>query len=247
MSPIAVSSRKIVRSPRAGHTLRAEHGFTLVEMLVAMVTGMVVILATLSVLDISISQSSRISERVDADQHGRLALEKILLELHSSCIADPFTPVQSESGETTLRFISQTGNEAAFTTVTMHEIKLNTATGKLTDASYVSSPVEGTTMTFPGTPTHTETLATGVSQSKEGATVLPVFTYYKYAGGNLSGTANPIPLSKSDAEATAEVVVAFTVAPTSGRTTADRTVDLTNTAVLRYDPASAGGSNTPCA
>lgn len=225
----------------------AEHGFTLVEMLVAMVSGMVVILATLSVLDISISQSSRITERVDANQRGRLAMEKILLELHSSCIADPFTPVQPESTDTKLRFISQTGNEASFTTVTRHEIALNTGTGQLNDTIYVSNPVEGTTMTFPATPTRTEVLLTGVSQSKEGAKVLPVFSYYKYAGGNLSTTEETIPLSKEDAEATAEVTVAFTVAPSSGRTAADRTVDLTNTAVLRYDPASAGGSNTPCA
>jgi Tfp pilus assembly protein PilW len=230
-----------------GNTLRAEHGFTLVEMLVAMVSGIVVILATLSVLDISISQSSRISERVDADQRGRLAMEKILLELHSSCIADPFTPVQPESTATNLRFISQTGAAASFTTVTMHEIKLNTATGQLTDASYVSSPVEGTTIKFPTTPTRTETLLTGVSQSQEGESALPAFSYYKYAGSNLSSTEEGTPLIKTDAEATAEVTVRFTVAPTSGRTTADRTVDLTNTAVLRYDPASAGGSNTPCA
>jgi Tfp pilus assembly protein PilW len=228
-------------------TLQAEHGFTLVEMLVAMVTGLVVILATLSVLDISISQSSRIAERTDADQRGRLAMEKVLLELHSSCIADPFTPVQKESTATNLRFISQTGSAASFTTVTMHEIKLNTVTGKLTDASFVSSPVEGTTMTFPGTATRTETILAGVSNSQEGAKVVPVFSYYKYAGGNLSSTPEEIPLSPPDAEATAEVTVAFTVAPSSERTTADRTVDFTNTAVLRYDPASAGGSNTPCA
>lgn len=228
-------------------TLRAEHGFTLVEMLVTMVTGMVVILATLSVLDISISQSSRITERTDADQRGRLAMEKILLELHSSCIADPFTPVQPESTATSLRFISQTGANASFTTVTKHEIELNTATGKLTDASYVSSPVEGTTMTFPSTPTRTETVLTGVSSSKQEGKTVPVFSYYKYAGGNLSNTEEEVPLIKTDAEATAEVTVSFTVAPSSERTTADRTVDFTNTAVLRYDPASAGGSNTPCA
>lgn len=232
-------------------SLAAEHGFTLTEMLIAMVTGMVVILATLSVLDISISQSSRITERVDADQRGRLAMEKILLELHSSCIADPFTPVQEKSNATMVRFISQTGAQASFTTVTKHEIALNTATGILTDASYVSSKLEGTNMTFPEAATKTETLLTGVSQSKEkvgGAEiVVPVFKYYKYEGGNLSATPEEVPLSKTDAEATAEVTVSFTTAPSSTRTQADRTVDLTNSAVLRYDPASASGTNTPCA
>lgn len=231
--------------------IAAQHGFTLVEMLVAMFSGMIVILATLSILDISISQSSRITERVDADQRGRLAMEKILLELHSSCIADPFTPVQENSSNTAIGFISQMGAQSSFTTVTKHKIELNTATGTLTDASYVSSKLEGVNMTFPEMATKTETLLTGVSQSKEKVggveTIVPVFKYYKYEGGNLSTTPEEVPLSKPNAEATAEVTVSFTTAPSSTRTQADRTVDLTNSAVLRYDPASASGTNTPCA
>jgi type II secretory pathway pseudopilin PulG len=231
--------------PTPTTALHAEHGFTLVELLVAMVSGMVVIIATLSILDISIGQSARITERVDADQRGRLALEKVMLELHSSCIADPFTPVQEGSTATAIGFISQAGGQASFTTVTKHQIKLEGA--KLTDASFVSNPLEGTTITFPGSATKTETLLTGVSQSKEaGEKVVPLFKYYKYEGSELAKTEETTPLSKADAAATAEVTVSFTTAPSSGRTQADRTVDLTNTAVLRYDPASAAGSNTPC-
>ncbi len=157
---------------------RDDSGFTLVEMLVTIVTGMVVILATLSVLDISISQSSRTTERVDADQRGRLAMEKILLELHSSCIALGTTAVEAGSTDKTIKFISQTGAEAYFTKVTKHEISLNTETGNLTDASYVSTnmlePGETTTnWTFASTPTSTQALLTGVSQTPEGSNPTP--------------------------------------------------------------------------
>ncbi len=41
--------------------------------------------------------------------------------------------------------------------------------------------------------------------------------------------------------------MSFTAAPTSERTTGVRTVDLSDTAVLRFDPASATGTNEPCA
>jgi Tfp pilus assembly protein PilW len=229
-------------------TLRAEHGFTLMEMLVAMVSGMVVIIATLSILDISIGESSRISERVDADQRGRLALEKIMLELHSSCVASEFAPVQSESKGTSIIFVSQSGSEASFPAVTEHKITFaSEGGGKLTDTSYLSSSGSGGTWTFPETATTTQTLLTGVSQSVREGVSVPVFQYYKYVEGKLSTTPETVPLSASDAKLTAEVTVSFTTAPSSGRTAADRQVDLTNTAVLRYDPASASGTNSPCA
>lgn len=240
----------------ARNPLHGEHGFTLVEMLVAMVTGMVVILATLSILDISISQSSRISERVDADQRGRLAMEKILLELHSSCIASGVIAVEQGSTPTSIRFISQTGPEAFFTSVTRHVISLNTETGNLTDASYLSTNTAselGTSWKFAEAPTSTQTLLTGVTQQSLEGTTVPLFKYFQYEGGNLSATPLNTPLSLVDAENAVEVTVSFRVAPSftayhaSAGTQTDRGVDLSNSVVLRFDPASATGGNEPCA
>ncbi len=224
-----------------------EHGFTLVEMLVTLVTGIVIVLATFAVMDVSLSQSSRITERVDADQRARLAMEKILLELHSSCVISEVNPVLEGSGAKTIKFVSQQGAEAYFNTVTKHEISLNTETGNLTDASYASEgPIVNENWKFSVTPTSTQTLLSNVSQSKEGEKTLPVFRYYKYENGNLSTTELPAPLKEEDANNTAEVTVSFTTAPTSNRTTGGRTVDLTDSAVLRFDPASATGTNEPC-
>jgi type II secretory pathway component PulJ len=231
-----------------------ERGFTLVEMLVTLATGIVVVLATLSVLDISVSQSSRIAERVDADQQGRLAMEKIMLELHSSCTAYEATPVREGSKAEKLEIVSQPSSKAYLTKVTKHAISYNEATHTLTDASFNSTNTLeqlNTPWNFSEVAASTTTLLTGVYKSvtKEGETVktVPIFQYFKYVGGGLSGTPMATPLSKEDAENTAEVTVSFTTAPTSGRTSGDRTVDLSDSAVLRYDPASATGANEPCA
>ncbi len=233
-----------------------ERGFTLVEMLVTLVTGIVVVLATLSVLDISVSQSSRIAERVDADQQARLAMEKVMLELHSSCTAYEATPIGEKSTAEKLEVVSQPSSKAYLTRVTKHVITYNEATHTLTDASFNSTNTLeqlNTPWKFSEVASSTQTLLTGVYKSviKEGEVVkeiVPIFRYYKYVGGGLSGTPMAAsPLGKENAENTSEVTVSFTTAPTSGRISGDRTVDLSNSAVLRYDPASATGANEPCA
>jgi hypothetical protein len=221
-------------------------------MLVTLVTGVVVILATLSVLDISISQSSRISERVDADQRGRLAMEQIMQELHSSCTSFEATPVLEGSGTEKLELVSQPGSEAYLTKVTKHVISYSEAKHTLTDVTYASTNTLAELATpwkFSGTVAGTETLLAGVYKTVKGETTVPVFKYYKYAGNELSTTslADSPELGKENAENTAEVTVSFTTAPTSERTTGGRTVDLSDSAVLRFDPASATGANEPCA
>ncbi len=219
---------------------RGEHGFTLVEMLVTLVTGIVIVLAAFSILDVSLTQSSRIAERVETDQRARLAMEKILLELHSSCVVSVNSAIEPESNATDIKFISQSGSEVYFTTVTKHEVSLSG--GKLIDASYVSEPSGSGGWKFHSTPTSTQTLLTNVTQT--GAT--PVFQYYRYVGGNLSTTPQEVPLKPEEAENTAEVTVSFTTTATTGEEKSGQPVALADTAVLRFDPASAAGNNEPC-
>jgi len=228
--------------------LSGESGFTLIEMLVAIFAGMIVMGATFSIMDISLSQSARIADRVSADQRGRIAMEKILLELHSSCVSIGANPIQPESNGTNIKFLSQTGSEPSFATMTKHEISLKE--GTLKDASYQSTGgTEATKWTFPGAPTTTTTLLTGVSQSAEGVT--PVFEYFKYetAGekrGQLSTTRLPIPLGIPEAKTTAKVTISFTTAPESSNKKGDRLVELSDSVVLRLTPSAEIGGNEPC-
>src|SRR5919201_4947091 len=68
-------------------------GFTLVEVVVAMSIGIIVLLAAFAVTDRSWQASKRVSDREDALQRGRIALELMTRELHSMTCAGQNAPV----------------------------------------------------------------------------------------------------------------------------------------------------------
>jgi prepilin-type N-terminal cleavage/methylation domain-containing protein len=228
-----------------------EQGFTLIELLVAMVIGLVVSSAAFAILDTSLKQSTRTADRISANQRGRVAMEKIILKLHSSCVAPETTPVEPESNGTKLLIVSQTGSEASLAKVTLHKLTLEE--GKLTDTSYPNTEAKpAPNWEFSKVASNIQILLTGVTQSENSKTkeTIPLFQYYKYEGTELSKTPLGTPLKEAEADATAAITVSFTAAPESGtvgKIAGDRTVDLADTAVLRFRPASASGSNLPCA
>ena len=63
-----------------------ERGFTLVEMMVAVLAGTVVMGALFAILDLTLRQTSRTITQVDATQRARTAMESIETELHSACV-----------------------------------------------------------------------------------------------------------------------------------------------------------------
>ncbi len=166
---------------------------TLIELIVAMALGIIVTGIAFSLLNFTTSDVVRISERVHVNQTGRVALEKLMLALHSSCVAAKAEPIRSGSNEKVLRFISETSGvnahgepTASLPTIRLHEVIYTPASGKtegkLTERSW---PSEGTPpnykFTESATPT-TRTLLTGVKQSEEEKTKTPikVFRYYRY-------------------------------------------------------------------
>lgn len=233
-------------TPGARPDARDERGFTLVEMLVSMLAGIIVLSAILGVLEISTRLSARAVDRVDASQRGRTGMEQIMQLLHSSCLASSLTPVFSASDGSNLSFLSQFGS-AVLPVPNLHKITFSG--GNLTDTVYAYTGPAGAAPPWPltsfaSTATSSRVLITNVS-----APVYPVFRYYKYVNGTLSTTPLTTPLSTSDAALTAGVEVTFAVSPSSGSTEARRIVNLDDLAVLRYVPASgdAGAPNAPCA
>lgn len=192
-----------------------ERGFTLIELLVSMITAVVVSGALLSILNISLGQTTLISDKVQANQLGRTAMTRIIDELHSSCLSPGFTPIKEKSSESELRFVNAYSKEAVIpnakeakttgTGVFAHQIVWSPSAKTLTDYTYKSTSGEGSEAKLPeittthvnATPTSGVLLASNVTQTEEknskGEVVkVPIFQYYKYAEESTSSSSTPV-------------------------------------------------------
>ncbi len=205
--------------PRRRPSALSADGFTLVETLVAMVTGLAVMLALFAILDFSVKQTRRSGDVVLATQQGSGTLTKLLDELHSTCPAPGVTPVLEESTPSELWFdnVFGEGTEPAKTAAFKHRIFWSESEkggtlwdwvyeangGSWPSYTYATSPATGTTLLGAGKQvlgeyvTHSET----ESGTKE---QVPFFQYYKYATkpgsietGKAVTTLTPITFSSS--------------------------------------------------
>jgi Tfp pilus assembly protein PilW len=220
--------------------LRAEHGFTLAELCMAMAAGVVVLTGLGSIMIATLHQTQRTFTTVDATRQARTAFAKIENELHSACV-DGSPPIQGVttgavgSDDNNLVFISYIGTSATPTPV-WHDLSFNAAAKTLVDTSY---NVTGTSPNWaPGTTVlSTNTLLTNAA--RVGTT--PVFQYFAYtneytdASGNVywiipdGNSAIPVTgvtpaaaalstsggLSANDSNNVVEVLINLLVGPTS--------------------------------
>jgi prepilin-type N-terminal cleavage/methylation domain-containing protein len=233
--------------------LADERGFTLVELLVTMVAGVVVLLALGTIMDVTLKETTRSYTLMDATNRARPVFEQLENELHSACFANEETPIQSGANANALIFLSAYGNAATPTDV-WHEVDYAPAPAStLTDNTYqvsYSIDANGNPVWSRGAAIGSRTLLTNVAAS--GTT--PVFQYFAYqtapgtdSAGNqyeiLPDGTSPVPgttttvynpldpggsLTATDAQNAAEVLITLTVGP-SGGGGANENTNLANT------------------
>ncbi len=251
-----------IASPRPRRALHArdERGFTLVETLVAMVTGVIITGALFAILDISVKQSSRLSETAQATQLGRATMTRIQDMLHSACLSPKFTPVEEGSSESKLVFLNSYGEKAevptAWTTrevteggvtrkysegVRKDEIEWSEKASTLTD-TYATATAE----TSAGKYSFGAGKAVKIGENLTKIAATPIFTYYEYATTASSGTtsaASTLQVKKpptsaeggfkeAEANKIAAVAVSFNVAPNDTQATVAKRTKEARTADL---------------
>jgi Tfp pilus assembly protein PilW len=229
--------------------MRDERGFTLVELLVSMVSTIAVLSAILMMTTVATHNQDRIARRVEANQRGRPVMNRIVNELHSACVAPRITPVLSGttgnvSTGTQLSFISMSGSDVT-PTPEKHVITLAGTT--LSESVYAATSGAAPSWTFSGTPISQPTqLLTDVS-----APGGVMFRYYDFQNGQLSTTplaANP--LSATSAGRTAYVTISLTSSRVGGANRLDlnNPITFSNSVDLRLESASQVPSqdNMPC-
>lgn len=219
-----------------------ERGTTLIEALVALAAGGMVLAAVSTILIVALHGSSRVSARVDSEQRARIALDKVVDQLHSACIAPQIAPVREGSSGTVLSFIHQTGSGVALTPVLS---RISLVEGTLSQSDYPATGGAAPTWTFAENPSSTTQLMTNISPTPPSG---GIFSYYSYANGQVSATPLETPLNLERAATTVKVSVAFTAAsPSAPASDANSATSIQNSALLRLTPPSfTTGTNAPC-
>jgi Tfp pilus assembly protein PilW len=217
------------------HRLRSEHGFTLMETLVAMVAGILVAFAATMLLRVSLEQTERASDYVQASQLGRTALTRIVDELNSACLRSGFAPVQAKSTPEKLIFYAAFSKEPEIpnSQIQFHEIEWVSASGNLYDAKTVVTGTSGTEYTHSATVPKV-LIGTHIAKNEPE----PIFRYYEYNTAATSSTETGVApfkeiklaakegLSTTQAEEVASVQISFRALPTNGKVGAGRSLDL---------------------
>lgn len=246
--------------------VRAQGGFTLIELLIAMSCGIIIMLATFALIDLTVEMTQRVTDRVDSTARGREFMEQLVQELNSGCLLPDVSPVQAASASGISPAVSSDGSDLVFVsglgdgqTATPVEHVVTFKSGTITDTSYANTGGSGATTTAASTWTFSSTPST----ARQLTNVFSAgFTYYSYSNpsnnptNSLSGPAAlSTPLSSvwpatsgetNGAPAVARVDIAFQVGPTSGSTSTAARTTLNDSVVFRLTPASSSGVNLPC-
>jgi Tfp pilus assembly protein PilW len=187
---------------------RDRSGFTLIETLVAMVTGVIVTGALFAILEVSVRQSSRLSGVAQATQVSRTAMTHVVDELRSGCLSSGFTPViggaEVAKASTASRLVFVNGYDektskveeppAELPAAGIHKdvIEYNEGTKQLIDKTYIATsntPAEtAEKYTFNANPSSTVKLADNVTPVEEEGKTKPIFEYLSYNTASSSGT-----------------------------------------------------------
>lgn len=221
-----------------------ERGTTLVELMVALMTGLIIISALTTVVMTTMHGSARVTSRVEATQRARIALTRLMQDLHSACVSPEIAPVREDSDGATLRFVHQTGS-AVQPSPTLSVVSYSD--GTLTQSDYPVLKGTAPHWTFDEeTPSRTRTLLTDVSPIPPSSSI---FNYYRYENGTIAASPQETPLEADEAALTVVVQAGLRAAPERTPVAdAGASADLRNAATLRLTPPSfnEGSPSRPC-
>jgi len=222
-------------------SLRAEGGFSLVEMLVTVSVGMVVLLATGNLLDASGRASAEVQDRVDSVQRGRTSMEEITKRLRSQVCLNSSLPAMAKGEANEMWFYTDLGDHstAAFAPEARKLRWVPGAAGQngsiVEDVwdTVVMSPAAAPTptatrdATFGRTPDRTRSIIQGVdlaedSDDRDGdgnrAEIRPLFDYYRFLGVDPATPNDRLtaPLPEDQLARVVRIAVSFDSRPTRG-------------------------------
>jgi prepilin-type N-terminal cleavage/methylation domain-containing protein len=221
---------------RTSISLRSEDGFTLVELLVGMIIGTVVLIASLTVLDGAVQLTSKVNSRVDAVQRGRTAMDLMVRDLRSQVCVGRLTNATTGAtstddpliagSDTSVDFYTDLGDGSTTRPPSRRTLTFDPTARTIVERIFVPTGNRGAYV-FPTTATSTRTLLTDVVQ--DGTT--PIFQFFAYdtATPPAPTVALASPLSATDEQRTVKIGITFKALRAGGAATS------ANAATLKDD------------
>lgn len=191
---------------RARALLREDDGFSLMELLVALAIGSIVLTAVLTVFTNGLTNTAKVTDRVDATQRARITTDAISSLLQAGVCNNSTAPITNASPNS----ITFTGNLGGPEDSTVqYRIRWDSATKTVYEDTYTFSGQASSTdstLVYPTTPTTTKVIGTNMQPQGDGTTL---FTYYPF--DTTTGTVGADPIAAPGTNAVAlRTVVAIT-------------------------------------
>jgi Flp pilus assembly pilin Flp len=219
---------------------REESGFTLVELLVACIVGMIILLASFMMLDSSVVLTGKVTDRVDRTQRARVAMEEITRNLRSQVCPSAGQPALIDAQDYSVTFYSFLGTHPFVPD--KRQIAWDTNTNSIIESVWAGSGAAPNT-TWAATPT-TKTILTDVQPPYASGTSGPRGPMFHYF---LPGSASALttPVSATNLAATSRVTIDFMVYAQSQKLTGTTTTLQDEVYSRTADPNGTSGSTAP--
>jgi prepilin-type N-terminal cleavage/methylation domain-containing protein len=195
---------------RISRRLRSdESGFTLIELLTSMAIGMILLFAAFMLLDRSTALTKQISDRQDAVQRGRQAMELIVRDLRSQvCLGDETEPI-TVAQDDRVTFYADLSDGT--TDVQQRSIRYDAVTKSIYEDGTGTYP----DLVYPVGPTRSRLMLANVEPVMDAGVPRPILRYYAFREGGVPGDLQQLtaPLIPDDAIRTVMVKIAFVVLP----------------------------------
>jgi prepilin-type N-terminal cleavage/methylation domain-containing protein len=215
--------------------LRAQDGFTVIEVLSAMTVGLVVLAATFGLLESTLRLNAGVMAKTDAMQRGRLAMDVMTQQIRSQVCLDSETPAVVAGQDTWVTFYADHGAAEGQAAPAKRTLVFDPARGSIGNYFHTTTAWPAEADDYPVTPTGTNlVLENAVLQP--GVPFLRYYAYTEVDGRPQPDLLLPTPLSGDDAARVARIEIAYVARPTGARDD-EGAVNLNDQIVARHaDP-----------
>jgi prepilin-type N-terminal cleavage/methylation domain-containing protein len=201
---------------------RGQEGFTVVELLVAMLVLGIVLTGALTMVQVVMRQSRGVIQRTDAAQHGRLGLDQMTRQIRSQVCRDQFTRGLISASPNQLSFYADLHNGRDWGP-SRRTLTFDAANGRVAETVFESTTKPPVAPAYGAATRNNVAILNYVAPDTDKfGNPLPFFSYFAYETTNgKPAPTKPLPttgaLTATDLARVALVRIRFKVRPTGAR------------------------------